>query len=227
MNFTQSEKLSSTKGIVHGFGNRKIGTEESEIRKQFDLSKVAQLKQIHSGDVIVLNDIETHRNSTEGDALVTSLRGVGIGIRTADCVPILITDHNKSVIAAVHAGWRGTYLEIALNTVKVIESEFGITPGDLSAVIGPSIKSCCYEIGEDVAGRFYEKFQDADFYIIATDNSKYLLDLSKANKLMLQSAGLEEIEILDICTKCEDNFYSYRREGKGVSTQLSFIALTP
>ena len=227
MNFTQSEKLSSTKGIVHGFANRKIGTDESEIRKQFDLSKVAQLKQIHSGDVIVLNDIETHRNSTEGDALVTSLRGVGIGIRTADCVPILITDHNKSVIAAVHAGWRGTYLEIALNTVKVIESEFGITPGDLSAVIGPSIKSCCYEIGEDVAGRFYEKFQDADFYIIATDNSKYLLDLSKANKLMLQSAGLEEIEILDICTKCEDNFYSYRREGKGVSTQLSFIALTP
>ena len=172
MNFTQSEKLSSTKGIVHGFANRKIGTDESEIRKQFDLSKVAQLKQIHSGDVIVLNDIETHRNSTEGDALVTSLRGVGIGIRTADCVPILITDHNKSVIAAVHAGWRGTYLEIALNTVKVIESEFGITPGDLSAVIGPSIKSCCYEIGEDVAGRFYEKFQDADFYIIATDNSK-------------------------------------------------------
>jgi len=227
MNFTQSEILSSIKGIVHGFANRNVGTDESEIKKQFDLSKVAQLKQIHSGDVIVLNDIETHRNSTEGDALVTNLRGIGIGVRTADCVPILLTDHKKSVIAAVHAGWRGTYLEIALNTLKMIESSFGITPGELTAVIGPSIKSCCYEIGEDVAGRFYDKFQDTDLYISEIGNSKYLLDLSKANKLMLQSAGLEEIEILDICTKCEDNFYSYRREGKGVSTQLSFIALTP
>jgi len=227
MNFTQSEKLSSTKGIVHGFANRKIGTDEAAIRKQFDLSKVAQLKQIHSGDVIILDDIETHRNSIEGDALVTKLRGIGIGIRTADCVPILLTDRNKLVIAAVHAGWRGTYLEIALNTLKIIESAFGITPGEMIAVIGPSIKSCCYEVGGDVAGRFYKKFQNTDLYMSKIDNSKYLLDLSKANKLMLQSVGVEEIDILDICTKCEDNFFSYRREGKGVSTQLSFIALSP
>jgi YfiH family protein len=227
MNFAQSEKFSSINGVVHGFANRNVGTDVSGIKEQFDLSKVAQLKQIHSGDVIVVSDIENHRDTTEGDALVTNLRGVGIGVRTADCVPILLTDRNKSVIAAVHAGWRGTYLEVALNTVKLIESEFGIAPEEMIAVIGPSIKSCCYEIGADVADRFSEKFQNTDLYMSEIASSKYLLDLSKANKLMLQSVGVEEIEILDICTKCENNFYSYRREGKGVSTQLSFIALIP
>lgn len=227
MNFALSDKLSSIYGIVHGFANRTVGTDVSEIKKQFDLSVVAQVKQIHSGDVIVLSDIKNHRNSIEGDALVTNLRGIGIGIRTADCVPILLTDRDKSVVAAVHAGWRGTYLGIVLNTLNTIESEFGIAPGKLIAVIGPSIKSCCYEIGEDVAGRFNEKFQDTDYYMSGIGNSKYQLDLSKANKLMLQSAGVGEIDILDICTKCEDNFFSYRREGKGVSTQLSFIALSP
>jgi len=227
MNFVLSEKLSSVDGIVHGFANRTVGTDVSEIKKQFDLPKVAQLKQVHSGDVIVLSDIENHQDATEGDALVTNLRGIGIGIRTADCVPILLADRSRSFVAAVHAGWRGTYSGIVLNTVKVIESEFGIAPGELVAVIGPSIKSCCYEIGEDVADRFNERFQNTDLYMSEIGNTKYLLDLSKANKLMLQSVGVEEIDILDICTKCEDNFYSYRREGKGVSTQLSFIALTP
>lgn len=225
MHITQSKKLVSIDGILHGFTNRNIGTNSSEIEELFNISKVAQLKQIHSGDVIIVDDIESHDDSLKGDALVTTLKGVGIGIRTADCVPILITDYNHSVVAAVHAGWRGTYSEITLNTVKVIESEFGISPNNLTAVIGPSIKDCCYEVGEDLASLFIEKFENTDQYLSEATESKYFLDLSAANKLALQRAGVADIEILDICTKCNDSFYSYRREGKGVSTQLSFIAL--
>ena len=226
MSFVQSQRLSLFDGVVHGFADRHIGTNSSAIEKQFNLSKVAQLKQVHSGDVVIVEDINKHNNITEGDALITNLAGVGIGIRTADCVPILIVDKGKSVIAAVHAGWRGTWSEIVVNTVNMIESKYEVSPSDLTAVIGPSIKNCCYEVGEDVASLFKDKFDNTSQYLSNTDQSKYLLDLSIANRIGLQKAGVVDIEILDICTKCNENFYSYRREGRGVSTQLSFIALS-
>lgn len=225
MHITQSNKLSSFSGIVHGFSNRNIGTNTSEIQKIFNLSKVVQLKQIHSGDVIILDNIESHSDDIEGDALVTNIKGVAIGIRTADCVPILLADRDNSVVAAVHAGWRGTWAEIVINTVNKIESQFGISPTNLTAVIGPSIKKCCYEVGEDVASLFNERFDNTTHYLFNKSQSKYLLDLSVANSLLLQKSGVSEIDIVNVCTKCDDSFYSYRREGKGVSTQLSFIAL--
>ncbi|MFA9407777.1 MAG: peptidoglycan editing factor PgeF [Candidatus Dadabacteria bacterium] len=225
MSFVQSERLASFDGVVHGFADRTVGTESKEIEKYYKLPKIAQLKQIHSTDVVIVEDIENHDNLTQGDALITNLKGAGIAIRTADCVPILIVDKGKSVIAAAHAGWRGTWSEIAVNTVNIIESKYAIAPSDLTAVIGPSIKNCCYEVGEDVASLFNEKFENTSQYLSETNNSKYVLDLSIANKIGLQKAGVVDIEVVDICTKCNDSFYSYRREGKGVSTQLSFIAL--
>ncbi|MCZ6554893.1 MAG: peptidoglycan editing factor PgeF [Candidatus Dadabacteria bacterium] len=225
MYFIQSAKLSVIEGIVHGFADRGVCADPIEIARHFKLSKIAQLKQVHRGDVIIVENIENHYALSEGDALVTELRGVGIGIRTADCVPILLVDDRQSVIAAIHGGWRGTLSEIAMNTVSLIESKYGISPSKLTAVIGPSIKKCCYEIGEDVASLFEERFQNFDQYLFKSKESKYFLDLSLANKLGLQKAGVSDIEVIDICTKCNDNFYSYRREGKGVNTQLSFIAL--
>lgn len=226
MSIKQYGKWSSIKQIAHGFTDRNTGTDTTLIEKQFDLKKVAQLKQIHSGDALILDDIEKHDDLTEGDAIVTHLKGVGIGIRTADCVPILIADKKHSVVAAVHAGWRGTYLGIAANTVSLIKSEYAIAPSDLTAVIGPSIKKCCYEVGEDVADLFRENFKDYRQFLVKKSESKYDLDLYKVNKLTLQKSGVIDVEFLDICTRCDSSFYSYRREGKGVSTQLSFIALT-
>lgn len=226
MNFVKSKKLESMDGVVHGFSNREVGTDASLIEKYSKLPRIAQLKQIHSTNVIVLDDIENHDDLTEGDSIITSLKDVGIGIRTADCVPILIVDRSKSIVAAVHAGWRGTLSEIIRNTVITINSEYGIDPSQLTSVIGPSISRCCYEVGQDVATLFKEKFSDCDLYLFESGESKYLLDLGTANKIALERAGVLDIEVVDICTKCNANFYSYRREGKGVSTQLSFIALS-
>jgi YfiH family protein len=225
MNFVQSKILSSKECIVHGFADRTARADPSEIERHFKLLKIAQLKQVHSGDVIIVDSAENHDDLSEGDALVTDLKGVGIAIRTADCVPILLVDDRQSVIAAVHAGWRGTLSEIAMNTARLIESEYGISPSKLTAVIGPSIKKCCYEVGEDVASLFEERGQNSDQYLFKSGKSKYMLDLSLANKLGLQKAGVLDIEVVDICTKCNDSFYSYRREGRGVNTQFSFIAL--
>jgi len=225
MNFVQSKRLSSIEGIVHGFADRNVCADLSEIEQRFELSKIAQLKQVHSAEVLILEDIENHDDLSEGDALITDLKGVGIAIRTADCVPILLVDDRQSVIAAVHGGWRGTLSEIAMNTVRLIESKYGISPSKLTAVIGPSIKKCCYEVGEDVASLFEERGQNSNQYLFNSRESKYMLDLSLANKLGLQKAGVLDIEVINICTKCNDSFYSYRREGRGVNTQLSFIAL--
>jgi len=112
-----------------------------------------------------------------------------------------------------------------MNTVRLIESKYGISPSKLTAVIGPSIKKCCYEVGDDVASLFEDRGQNSDQYLFNSRESKYMLDLSLANKLELQKAGVLDIEVINICTKCNDSFYSYRREGRGVNTQLSFIAL--
>ena len=225
MSFALSERLTSFEGLVHGFADRSVGADASMIEKHFNLSRLAQLKQMHSADVVIVNDPENHDNLTEGDALVTGLKGVGIGIRTADCVPILIVDKGNSVVAAVHGGWRGTLSEIADNTVRVIQSNYGVYPSELTAVIGPSIKKCCYEVGEDVASLFKEKFDNTDQYLFESTKSKYFLDLSIANRFQLQRVGVADIEVIDICTKCNESFFSYRREGKGVSTQLSYIGL--
>ena len=226
MYFVQSEALSSKEGIVHGFGDRSAGADLSEIKGRFELSKMAQLKQVHGTDVVIVDNIENHDDLAEGDALITDLKGVGIAIRTADCVPILLVDKSKSVIAAIHGGWRGTLSEIAMNTVSLIDTKYGVRPSELTAVIGPSIKKCCYEVGGDVASLFEDRFENFDQYLFKSGTSKYVLDLGIANKLGLQEAGVPDVEVIDICTKCNDSFYSYRREGAGVSTQLSFIALS-
>lgn len=225
MNFVKSKILSSAQGLAHGFADRIVGADASEIERRFALSKIAQLKQVHSSDVVIVDNIDNHDDHSEGDALVTGLKGVGVAIRTADCVPILLVDDQRSVVAAIHGGWRGTLSEIAMNTVSLIEREYGVGPSRLTAVIGPSIKKCCYEVGEDVASLFEERDPDSGKYMSKSRKSKYVLDLSVANKLGLQKAGVEQIEVVNICTKCNVDFYSYRREGKGVKTQLSFIAL--
>jgi polyphenol oxidase len=157
------------------------------------------------------------------DALITDIEGVVLSILTADCVPVILYDKKKKVVAAVHAGWKGTQAEIVKKTVEKMVETFGSTPNDILAGIAPSIGSCCYEVGEDVAGHFFktpEAFTQKD--------EKYMLDLSYLNKKQLLDAGIEKenIEMSHICTACEvERFFSYRKE-KGCSGRfMSMIGL--
>jgi hypothetical protein len=188
---------------------------------------LARLNQVHGKKVFVLREKAAPGTGkvSQGDAIVTSLRGIGIGVSTADCVSILLTDHDGTIAGAVHAGWRGTALRILDSTLKEIHDEYGLTSSALRAVIGPSVGKCCYEVGEDVASLFRDGFDDLGVYLVKTDGCKYMLDLPGINRDMLEKAGVAEIENLGICTKCNPDFFSYRREGKGVGSQLSVIGL--
>ncbi len=185
-------------------------------KEQFNLENLTSNVQIHSDIVNIIdeNDIGCKR---EGDALITNLKDVPLLVFTADCVPIAIIDKKNKAIGAVHAGWRGTYSQIAKNTIELMKKQYNTNAQDLICVIGPSIGSCCYEVSEELIEKFNTILTNCTekFYIIKED--KYYLDLWKVNEYILKSAGVktENIINLKMCTSCNsDKFHSYRIHDK-------------
>jgi YfiH family protein len=225
MNSVISQNLSGIRSVVHGFLSKNFTGDIDEAAHCSGLERIYTIKQVHSSIVFLLNDELTKVNSREGDAIVTSIRNFGVGIYTADCVPLLLVDEEAKVVAAVHAGWRGTLSGIVNKTIRSIEEDFGILSSKISAAVGPSIGMCCYEVGEEVAVQFMSKYGERSEFLHKENNSKYFIDLRMANVRNLLDAGVSNFEVMNICTKCNTDFHSYRREGKGVGSQLSFIGL--
>ena len=175
------------------------------------------------------------REDLEGyDAFITNLPGVSIGVRTADCVPILLSDAENHVIAAIHSGWKGTVQKIAMKTIGVMETKFKIRPEDLVAVIGPSIGPESFQVGEEVA----IKFKEAGFPMNAIwsfqgqgDGSPmsggHHIDLWEANKWILLESGVKEgnIWISRIDTFLDPSFFSARRESVECGRNINAIRL--
>ena len=129
------------------------------------------------------------------------------------------------MVGAIHAGWRGTLNQISYKTFRYISDNYGIDYADVFVSIGPSIKGECYEIGEDVAERFFQNFSDHTEYLYSSENNKYRLDLELANIRQLESLGIKNIDALRMCTYCESSLPSYRRDGDRAGRILSFIGL--
>jgi len=149
------------------------------------------------------------------DALVSNLHHTLLGVKTADCVPLLMGDPRTGAFAAVHAGWRGTLASIGTHAVKQLQLEYGVRPEDLRVAIGPSAGPCCYEVGIDVINAFKAKFEDADDLFTPRREGHALIDLLEANRRQLLSVGVvaERIHLSPLCTMCRtDLFFSYRRE---------------
>jgi len=144
-------------------------------------------------------------------------------VLTADCVPVLLYDKEKEVIAAVHAGWKGTKAQIVFKTVQKMKEVYGSDPKDIIVGIAPSIGRCCYEVGEEVAQHFFDTPEGFD-----TKGSKYMLDLPYINEQQLLNASIleENIEMSNICTACEvEHFFSYRREQGCSGRFMSMIGM--
>jgi polyphenol oxidase len=179
--------------------------------------------QRHTGNVLV---VEYDLEPKVADAVITGRQGLALGIRTADCVPVLLYDPVMRVAGAVHAGWRGTAQAILKRTIEVFSDRFSSFPGDIVVVIGPSIRACCYQVGPEVIDGVTAATGSGDYVRIEGDS--YYIDLQTANRLQALSAGIgiSNIDIIDECTHCmPDRYYSYRYSKGAVGRQYAFIAL--
>jgi purine-nucleoside/S-methyl-5'-thioadenosine phosphorylase / adenosine deaminase len=240
-----SEALDRIPGIVHAFSTRRgerndftLGPTTSpnpivQINRARFLAAIGapgwpiiKLKQVHSGVVCDIEDTSAAGDAVEGDAAVTALSGVILGIQTADCVPILVADSQARAIAAIHAGWRGTAAGISETAVSRLAEKFGVDPKALTAAVGPHIGVCCYEVGEEVV----KAIGDDSLFERRPEWPKPHLNLAEANRRQLVRAGMAEaqIEISSLCTRCrEDLFFSYRRDGKNTGRLFSVIGIAP
>jgi YfiH family protein len=178
--------------------------------------------QVHGADVRVVQTREDARpaENKQGetvfcDVIVSNASGVLAGVKTADCVPILLGDPVTGAFAAVHAGWRGTLATAVVVAVKRLTEEYDVKSEDLRVAIGASAGACCYEVGSEVIDAFTSRFADGDKLFTPTRQGHALVDLLQANRDQLVSAGvrLERIHTAPICTMCRtDLFFSYRKE---------------
>jgi YfiH family protein len=177
------------------------------------------VQQVHSARILDACGRKAERLG-EGDAIISSEPGVAIGIKTADCVPVLLADAENRVVACVHAGWRGTAAHILGATIDAMRSR-GCRPEDIRVAIGPSIGSCCYEVGEEVAQHF------ADWPEGIVRDGVPRLSLPAINELQARLAGVRQVWMSGECTFCRpERFYSFRREKEQAGRMISFIRRT-
>ncbi len=206
------------------------------------LSKINQstedfirLKQIHSDKILSIRKREevSEVYLSEGDAIISAVADIPIAVRVADCVPILLA-HPSGVIAAVHAGWRGTKSHILQKTVLEIKEKLNLSLQEIRMMIGPAICGKCYEVGEEVARNFFSSPSkvEKNKVVEKMDGKKFLLDLKLANQIQAIECGVpsEQIEIRSECTLCDEkDFYSYRgsmkRGEKGEGRNDAWIVL--
>jgi YfiH family protein len=181
--------------------------------------KLAACWQVHGSDILVVKDpADTNPEQNRCDALTTRTAGVLLGVKTADCVPLLMGDPVTGACAAVHAGWRGTLAGVARRALARMSEEFGTRASDVRVAVGPAALACCYEVGPEVVGAFRENFRGAESLFTPTREGHALVDLHRANLEQLADSGVlrERIHALPLCTMCRtDLFFSYRKEKRG------------
>lgn len=166
--------------------------------------------QVHSPDVVVVGP-EGVPPGARADGLVTDVPGLALSVLTADCMPVLLADHDAGVIGAAHAGWRGTLSGVLEATVAAMES-LGASRGNIAAVIGPCISQRAYEVGPELLYEFEAEDPEAARFFANGQGDRYLLDLPGMGLDRLRAAGVGRAEWLGHCTYSDPGlFFSYRR----------------
>ena len=209
--------LFNDENIKIAFTNRNVDAKSSEDMKrfsdkyEFNHDNIVYNTQVHGADVrIVESRDDFTENGKEADGLITNLRNTPLLIFTADCVPIVFYDKKQGVVALAHAGWRGTYGNIAGEMVSIMRNKYGCKVGDVKTIIGPSVSVDNYEVSYDLIEKF-AALEVQDYY--KENDGKYYLDLWQLNKELLKKCGILEdnIKIIDFCTvRDNDKFFSYR-----------------
>ncbi len=191
------------------------------------LDSLFDVWQVHSADVVFADaprppETEPHK----ADIMFTDRPEVTLYMRFADCVPILLYDPRKQVVGIAHAGWLGTVRGVSSAAVKAMTEHYGTKAGDIQAAIGPSIGVDHYEVGPDVIGQVNSAFGTRAGELIQMHDGKTHLDLWAANRMQLEQAGVEQIEVAGLCTACHlDDWFSHRAEKGKTGRFGTLIAL--
>jgi YfiH family protein len=210
-------KLLAAQGFAHAFPTRDI--RDADLYAFLGTDRVVQVKQVHGGRVVGANA----PHETEADAIVARrCDSIAVGVRVADCVPLLVADPSSGDVAAVHAGWRGVVAQVVSAAITTLGG------GPLLAAIGPCIGGCCFEVGRDVAERLERACgRSPASIVVRTAGLKAYVDLRAAVRAQLRELGIAENHIEDVpgCTKHEPGrFHSYRRDGANSGRMLAAIA---
>ena len=257
--FFQSDGIAAAGGAAHGFSTRLGGVSEGmwaslnlgvgrgddpdHVRENYrrffaaigaDGRQLAMSNQVHGGVVRCVTSADLHADpyekvGYEADGLMTDLPGVALVVYSADCIPILFYDPVRRVIAAAHAGWRGTAAGIAAAAVDRMKNVYGCRPEDILAAIGPGIGPDCFETHEDVPNAMTAALSTAVLrHITIKENGKFAVDLKAINAMRLEGAGLdpEHIAVSSLCTSCHpEMFWSHRKLGTSRGSMAAAIQL--
>ena len=220
-------------GIHVGDSEEHLTGNRQRLRSAFELAgdNPVTVAQVHGDRIMVIHETfraEGRRGPLEYDGIITAGRGIAVGIKTADCVPLLFADPVRGVVGAIHAGWRGTALGIAAKAVDIFIRSFSSAPENILVAIGPAIGRCCYEVDAPVFHAFDNTDTQRYAFASGKGKGKWMLDLIAANRLQAQEAGIppQNVFAADLCTSCRrDSFFSHRGEGGNTGRQISFIML--
>lgn len=254
-----AEQLDAVPGLAHGFSTRAGGVSEGifasmnlglnrgddpacvrENYRRFQAAiggsggRYAMCDQVHGSAVRVITTADVKadlydRAKYEADGLMTDVPGVTLVVFSADCIPVLLCDPERRVIAAVHAGWRGTASGIVEAAVSRMETAFGCRREDIRAAVGPGIGPCCFETHEDVPNAMMAAVSSPALpYIRIKENGKFSVDLKGINAKRLERAGLNpaNIAVSADCTACmPERYWSHRMLGGDRGSMAAMIEL--
>lgn len=184
-----------------------------------DSKELFFVNQVHGDRIFVLDDPQKSSDQVEqeeADALITHLAERPIAVLTADCVPVILYDPGKRVVGVIHAGRKGTQMRVVSKTISMLSKVYGSRPKEVMVALGPAIGGCCYEVDDACIAPFRENYRGWEMFVTANSQSRFMLDLLKANEADAMRAGIlkENIHRSGECTSCNnDRWFSYRKEG--------------
>jgi YfiH family protein len=205
--------------VLGFFTDRDVGTRVERLtgkKVYFPVQKHTDTVKVVKGDL----------KSSTADAVITDRDDIFLGIKAADCVPILVFDRANRAMGAIHAGWRGTAKGILRKTIRKMSETFGSSPQELLVAIGPAIRWCCYTVGKDVLDAVKKETGKGDYHI--KRKGEICLDLQSANRVQALSEGVDNIRIsiTEECTYCfPEKYFSYRFEKGTRKRQGGFIGM--
>lgn len=194
------------------------------VTQKIGVPRLSVLNQTHGTQGIVISDLDS-AFTLDGDYLITNQSHVGLGVLTADCVPLVLYDEKNHAVGIVHAGWKGAVADVALKSFEHMKSVWNSDPDNMQLFVGPSAKACCYQVQEDFAQYVPSVHFDK---VMSKKNGSWYFDTVQLIQLQVQELKIDSKHIhseFNFCTICDHRFFSYRRQGLNAGRQITIAVL--